>query len=215
MASPVRPSFDAKSVLAKYGAAVVRFGPDRVVYAQGDAADSVFYIHAGKVKLSVVSEQGREAVIAIHAPGDLFGKDCLAGKRRRVATAATMTDCVLAKLVHRRLTRAWHESAPFRDFLLSHLSSENLRLTEQLLNQLFDSSEKRLARTLLLLADFETRTDGYGVIARIDQKTLAKMVGTTRPRVSFFMNKFRRLGFVEYNGDIHVHRALFEILLRE
>ncbi len=214
MASPVRSSFDAPSFISQYGGAVTKFAADSIVYAQGDAADGVFYIQAGKVKLSVISEEGREAVISVLDAGDLFGKDFLAGQPQRVATAVTMTECILAKLVNESLNRARRENVQFCDFLVAYLSSENLRLTEQLLDHLFNSTEKRLARVLVLLADFGARPDDYGVIVSVDQQTLAKMVGTTRARVNFFMNKFRRLGFIDYNRDIHVHSSLVTLLMQ-
>ena len=213
MATPARSLFDAPSFFARYGGVERKFAANSVVYAQGDAADGVFYVQAGKIKLSVLSEEGREAVIALLEPGDLFGKDFLAGQPLRVATAAAVTACTLAKLVDKSLHKARRENAEFSDFLVNYLSSENLRLTEQLLDHLFNCTEKRLARALLLLADFGSRPEDYGVIASMDQKTLAKMVGTTRARVNFFMNKFRRLGFIDYDRDIRVRSSLFTMLM--
>jgi CRP-like cAMP-binding protein len=208
-------TFEPKAFLARYGGCtIVKYKTGQVLFSQGEAADCLFYIESGKVSMSVVSEHGKEAVLAILEPGDLCGESCLAGPPLRFATATTMTECVLARLEKTSVVRALREGGAFMDFFITYLLSENVRLREHLIDHLFNSSEKRLARALLLLADYGKEMHNERVIPRIDQQTLAKMVGTTRARVSHFMNKFRRLGFVDYDGgDIHVHDSLLTIVL--
>jgi CRP/FNR family cyclic AMP-dependent transcriptional regulator len=208
--------FDAKAFAAKYGGmTVTRYPAQSVVFAQGDAADCVFYIQQGKVKLSVVSEQGKEAVIALLETGDLCGEGCLAVQPLRIATATTMSDCTMTRLEKASVVRAMHDDPSFSDFLIAHLLTENVRLNEDLIDHLFNSSEKRLARALLLLANYGKDVRADQIIPKIDQNTLAKMIGTTRGRVSHFMNKFRSMGFIEYNGDIHVHSSLLNVVLHD
>jgi len=210
------PPFDAKAFAAKYGGlTIINYQANTIVFAQGDAADCVFYIQQGKVKFSVVSEQGKEAVIAVLETGDLCGEGCLAVQPLRISTATTMTDCVMVRLEKASVVRAMHDNHAFCDFLMAHLLTQNVRLNDDLINHLFNSSEKRLARALLLLANYGKEVGEEHVIPKIDQQTLAKMIGTTRGRVSHFMNKFRRMGFIEYNGEIHVHSSLLNVVLHD
>jgi CRP/FNR family cyclic AMP-dependent transcriptional regulator len=185
------------------------------VYWQGDPAESVFYIQIGKTKKTVLSEQGKEAVVALFGPGDFFGEGCLAGQARRLATVSAMTECVIARIEKSDIIRVIHEEPSFAELFISHLLARNLRVEEDLVDQLFNSSEKRLARVLLLLANFGKESKPEPVIAKISQETLAEMIGTTRSRVSFFMNKFRQLGLIDYNGHIEVHSSLLNVVLYE
>jgi CRP/FNR family cyclic AMP-dependent transcriptional regulator len=198
------PSFDPKSFLAKVGEgrSIGKYRKKQVVFSQGDAADSVFYIQKGKVKLTVISEQGKEAVVAIQGPHEFCGEGCLTGQPRRMATAAAMTECEIMRLEKGAIVRALHDEPAFSEMFVAHLLSRTIRVEEDLVDQLFNSSEKRLARALLLLANFGKEGRPEPVIANVSQETLAEMIGTTRSRVSFFMNKFRRLGFIDYNGTL-------------
>ena len=208
--------FDAKAFAAIYGGVTItKYPANAIAFAQGDAADCVFYIRQGKVKLSVVSDQGKEAVIAVLETGDLCGEGCLAVQPLRISTATTMTDCVMVRLEKASVVRAMHDNHAFCDFLLAYLLNQNVRLKDDLINHLFNSSEKRLARALLLLANYGKEVGEEHVIPKIDQQTLAKMIGTTRGRVSHFMNKFRRMGFIEYDGEIHVHSSLLNVVLHD
>jgi len=216
MAQNETPPFDAKAFAAKYGGVTTtKYQANSIVFAQGDAADCVFYIQQGKVKLSVVSEQGKEAVIAVLETGDLCGEGCLAVQPLRISTATTMSDCVMVRLEKVSVVRAMHDNQSFCDFLMAYLLTQNVRLNDALIDHLFNSSEKRLARALLLLANYGKEARQEQVIPKIDQQTLAKMIGTTRGRVSHFMNKFRRMGFIEYNGEIHVHSSLLNVVLHD
>ena len=170
------------------------------VFSQGDPADAVFYIQEGKVKVNVVSEQGKEAVVAIHGKGDFFGEGCLTGQPLRMATVVAMTECVIMRIDKAAIVRVIHDEPTFSEMFMSYVLARNARVEEDLVDQLFNSSEKRLARVLLLMANFGKEGKPEPVIAKISQETLAEMVGTTRSRVSVFMNKFRKLGFIEYNG---------------
>jgi CRP/FNR family transcriptional regulator, cyclic AMP receptor protein len=210
-------SFDPKTFLSKVngGHSLSDYRKNETVYAQGDPADSVFYIHKGKAKITVLSEQGKEAVVALLGPGDFFGEGCLAGQPRRMATASAMTDCVIARMAKADVVRVIHEQPAFSELFISHLLARNIRVEEDLVDQLFNSSEKRLARVLLLLANFGKESKPEPVIAKISQETLAEMIGTTRSRVSFFMNKFRDLGLITYNGHIEVHSSLLNVVLHE
>jgi CRP/FNR family transcriptional regulator, cyclic AMP receptor protein len=208
--------FDTKTFGSKYGGlTITKYPASSIIFAQGDIADSILYLQEGKVKLSVVSEQGKEAVIAILKADDLFGEGCLAVQPLRIATATTMSNCVITRLERVSVIRATHDDPSFSDFLMAHLLTVNARLNERLIDQLFNSSERRLARALLLLANYGKEERPEHVIPRIDQATLAKMVGTTRARVNHFMNKFRKMGFIEYNGDICVRSSLWNILLHD
>src|ERR1700683_56342 len=210
-----KPAFDPKAFLSKVngGRAISDYRKDQIVCRQGDPADSVFYIQSGKVKTTVVSEQGKEAVVALLGPGDFFGEGCLAGQPLRLATVTAMTECVIVRIAKADITRVIHEEPAFAELFIAHLLARNSRVEEDLVDQLFNSSEKRLARTLLLLANFGKEGRPEPVIAKISQETLAEMIGTTRSRVSFFMNKFRKLGLINYNGHIEVHSSLLNVVL--
>jgi CRP/FNR family transcriptional regulator, cyclic AMP receptor protein len=209
--------FDPKAFLSKVngGHRLSDFRKNQIVYTQGDSADFVFYIHKGKAKITVLSERGKEAVVALLGPGDFFGEGCLAGQPRRMATASAMTDCVIARMAKADIVGVIHKEPAFSELFISHLLARNIRVEEDLVDQLFNSSEKRLARVLLLLANFGKESKPEPVIAKISQETLAEMIGTTRSRVSFFMNKFRDLGLIAYNGRIEVHSSLLNVVLHE
>jgi CRP-like cAMP-binding protein len=185
------------------------------IFLQGDAAEAVFYIQAGKVKLTVVSQQGKEAVIAIVERGAFFGESCLAGQTIRTMTATAVEECCLVRIDKEAMGRVLHEEPAFTELFLSYLLARTIRIEEDLVDHLFNSSEKRLARALLLLAHFGKEGEPETVIAKISQETLAEMIGTTRSRVSFFMNKFRKLGFIDYNGEVHVHSSLLNVVLHD
>jgi CRP-like cAMP-binding protein len=197
------------------GTTVAAFDENDVVFAQGDAANALFNIQKGKVKLSVTSNAGKEAVIAVLGPGDFFGEGCLAGQPLRMSTATAMTDCLIGRMDRAIVTGRLQTDAAFSKLLLSYMLTRTIRIEEDLIDQLFNSSEKRLARALLLLANFGQEGKPEKVIAKISQETLADMIGTTRSRVSFFMNKFRRLGFIEYNGVTEVHSSLLNVVLHD
>ena len=212
------PAFDPRSFLAKIGdgRTISKYRKDQVVFSQGDTADAVFYIQRGKVKLTVVSEQGKEAVVAILGADEFCGEGCLAGQSRRIATVTAMTECTVMRLQKTSIIGVLHDEPAFSEVFISHLLTRTIRVEADLVDQLFNSSEKRLARLLLLLANFGKESKPEPIIAKISQETLAEMVGTTRSRVSFFMNKFRRLGFVDYNGgDLEVHSSLLNVILRD
>jgi CRP-like cAMP-binding protein len=185
------------------------------VFSQQDQADSIFYIQKGKVKLTVVSNAGKEAVIAILGAGDFLGEGCLANRPVRLATATAISNCSIVRLEKAAMIRVLHEEPAFSEMFMAYVLSRNMRIEEDLVDQLFNSSEKRLARVLLLLANFGKEGKPEPVVAKISQETLAEMIGTTRSRVSFFMNKFRKLGFIEYNGGLHVHSSLLNIVLHD
>jgi CRP-like cAMP-binding protein len=209
--------FDLKVFLSKIngGRTVSRYGKNQVVYAQGDPADSVFYIQSGKVKATVVSEQGKEAVVALLGANDFFGEGCLAGQPLRLATVSAMTECVVVRIAKSDITSVIHNEPAFAELFIAHLLARNSRVEEDLVDLLFNSSEKRLARVLLLLANFGKEGRPEPIIAKISQETLAEMIGTTRSRVSHFMNKFRQLGFINYNGHLEVHSSLLSVVLSE
>ena len=217
MAAKRRPSFDPKSFLAKVGdgRSIDRFGKDQIVFSQGDPADAVFFIQKGKAKVTVVSEQGKEAVVAIFGTNEFFGEGCLAGQAQRIATVTTMTDSVIMRLEKAAVVDVIHREPAFSEMFIAHLLGRTIRVEADLVDQLFNSSEKRLARLLLLLANFGKEGKPEPIIAKISQETLAEMIGTTRSRVSFFMNKFRKLGLIDYNGGIHVHSSLLNVVLHE
>ena len=209
--------FDPKAFLSKVngGRTISEYRKNQVIYRQGDPADSVFYIRSGKVKKTVVSEQGKEAVIAVLGTGDFFGEGCLAGQVLRLGTVAALTECAIMRIPKAEIINVIHEEPAFAELFISHLLARNSRVEEDLVDQLFNSSEKRLARTLLLLANFGKEGHPEQVLAKISQETLAEMIGTTRSRVSRFMNKFRQLGLIGYNGHIEVHRSLLNVVLHE
>jgi CRP/FNR family cyclic AMP-dependent transcriptional regulator len=217
MNSEANPSFDPKAFLAKAdgGRSISKYRKNQVVFSQGDPADSVFYIQAGKVKITVISEQGKEAVVAVLGPDEFCGEGCLAGQPRRMASATAMTECEIMRLEKAAIIRVLHEEPAFSEMFVAHLLARTTRIEEDLVDQLFNSSEKRLARALLLLANFGKEGRPEPIIARVSQETLAEMIGTTRSRVSHFMNKFRQLGFIDYNGHIEVHSALLSVVLND
>jgi CRP/FNR family cyclic AMP-dependent transcriptional regulator len=209
--------FDPKLFLSKVngGRTISDYRKNKIVYTQGSPADSVFYIQKGKTKVTVLSDQAKEAVVAILGPGDFFGEGCLGGQTVRFATVTALTECVIVRMEKSNIVRVIHEEPSFAELFISHLLARNIRVEEDLVDQLFNSSEKRLARTLLLLANFGKQGEPEPVLAKISQETLAEMIGTTRSRVSAFMNKFRQLGLIDYNGHIEVHRSLLNVVLHE
>jgi CRP-like cAMP-binding protein len=217
MAAKRHTRFNPKPFLEKVRTGKTSLTPakNHTIFSQGDAADAVFFIQAGKVKLSIVSQQGKEAVLALLEPGAFFGESCLAGQVVRMATATAQEESVLVRIEKTAMIRVLHKDATFSDLVMSYLLSHNLRIEEDLVDQLFNSSEKRLPRVLLLLAHFGKDGKPETVIPKISQETLAEMIGTTRSRVSFFMNKFRKLGFIEYNGKLHVHSSLLNVVLHD
>jgi CRP/FNR family cyclic AMP-dependent transcriptional regulator len=199
------------------GKTAIEYGANRIIFSQGDPADSVFYLRRGKVKLAVTSKQDREATVAILGDGEFFGEGCLAGRRLRIATATAMTDCTLARVEKPLMARMLHEQHAFSELFVTHLLSRNVRIEADLVDQLFNSSEKRLARILLLLAHFGKESRAETVVPRVNQKNLAQMVGITRSQVSHFMNKFRKLGFIDYsgNGGLTVQGGLLSVVLHD
>jgi CRP/FNR family transcriptional regulator, cyclic AMP receptor protein len=210
-------SFDVEAFLssADGGRTISKYRKDETVFAQGDPANAVFYIREGECKVTVVSEQGKEAVVAIQGTGDFFGEGCLNGHTRRLATVTAITGCEIMRLEKAAMVRVLHDQPEFSKLFISHLVARNVRVEADLVDQLFNSSEKRLARLLLLMANFGKEGRTEPVLTKISQTTLAEMIGTTRSRVSFFMNKFRRLGFIEYNGDLRVHNSLLNVILHD
>ncbi len=218
MATKSRPSFDPNSFFAKVGEGRRNgeYRKDQIVMSQGDPADAIFYIESGKVKVTVVSEQGKEAVVAMLGTNDFFGEGCLAGQAQRIATAATMMDSVIVRLEKAAIVRLIQQEPAFFGMFIAHLLARAIRVEADLVDQLFNSSEKRLARMLLLLANFGKDEKPEPILAQISQETLADMIGTTRSRVSFFMNKFRKLGLIDYNGSgIEVHSSLLNVVLHD
>ncbi len=216
-ASRKKREFDPTTFLATIGRGrknlVLR--KKRIIFAQGDRADSVFYIQKGKVRLTVVSKSGKEATLGILNQGDFFGEGALAGQTLRMGFAVSMTECQLLRIEKKAMMLALHREHTFSDMFVAYLLGRNIRYEEDLVDQLFNSSEKRLARILLLLARFGKDGVPESVVPKISQETLAEMVGTTRPRVSFFMNRFRKLGFIHYNGGLQVHSSLLNVVLHD
>jgi CRP/FNR family transcriptional regulator, cyclic AMP receptor protein len=209
--------FDPNTFLATIGEGrkILAVPKKQMVFAQGDAADAVFYIQKGKVRLTVVSKTGKEATIGIVTEGNFFGEGSLAGQVLRMGSAAAMTDCELLRVDKKAMMDALHRERAFSDVFVAYLLARNIRYEEDLVDQLFNSSEKRLARVLLLLAHFGKEGIPETVVPKISQETLAEMVGTTRSRVSFFMNRFRKLGFIHYNGGLQVHSSLLNVVLHD
>jgi CRP/FNR family cyclic AMP-dependent transcriptional regulator len=217
-ANPRSNAFDVQSFLdsAGLGRKVTRFRGKETVFAQGDPAKNVMYIHEGGVKLTVVSSAGKEAVVAILGPGDFVGEGCLAGQPRCMATATAIAPTTVLVIEKDEMIRALHEEHEFSDRFIAHMLARNVRVEEDLVDQLFNSSEKRLARTLLLLARYGARGQPQKLLPRVSQQMLAEMIGTTRSRVNFFMNKFRKLGFVQYTSSgIHIDNSLLSIVLHD
>jgi CRP/FNR family cyclic AMP-dependent transcriptional regulator len=217
MARKAESTFDPKAFLATVGQGhnVSDLRKNEVVFRQSATADAVFYIQKGKIKIVVVSQQGKEAVVGVMNPGEFFGEGCLIGQPLRLATAKAMTESQVVRVSKAAMLRAIHAEPSFADLFMTHLLTRNSRVEEDLVDQLFNSSEKRLARTLLLLTNFGKEGGPQPVTTPISQETLAEIVGTTRSRVSVFMNKFRKLGFIEYNGHLQIHSSLMSVLLRE
>jgi len=210
-----KPPFDPKAFLAKAngGRTISKYRKNGIIFSQGDLADSVFYIRDGKVKITVISEQGKEAIVAVMGQDEFCGEVCLTGQPLRIATATAMTECEIMRLEKGAITRVLHDEPAFSEMFVSHLLARTLRVEADLVDQLFNSSEKRLARALLLLANFGKEGRPETVITKVSQETLAEMIGTTRSRVSHFMNKFRELGFIKYNGTMEVHSSLLNVVL--
>ncbi|MGB7463253.1 MAG: Crp/Fnr family transcriptional regulator [Candidatus Acidiferrum sp.] len=215
--SQPKSPFDAKVFLDTAGAArkVIEFKKAEIVYSQGDDAKSIMYLQAGRIKLSVVNEVGKEAVVAMLEPGDFFGEGCLAGQPVRIGTATAITPSAVLDIEKSEMFKVLHEQHAFSDRFLTFMLARNIRIEEDLIDQLFNSSEKRLARSLLLLARYGKEDQPQGVLPKVSQETLAEMVGTTRSRINFFMNKFRKLGFIKYNGGLQINRSLLTVVLHE
>lgn len=210
-------AFDVKLFLdsAGLGRKVAKFAKKETVFAQGDAAKNVMYIQEGGVKLTVVNKSGKEAVVAILGPGDFFGEGCLAGQAICMAAATTIASTTVLVIEKKEMIRALHKENQLSDRFIAYMLARNIRVEEDLIDQLFNSSEKRLARTLLLLARYGEPGDPRSTLPKMSQDTLADMIGTTRSRVNFFMNKFRKLGFIEYNGEIHINKSLLSVVLHD
>jgi CRP/FNR family transcriptional regulator, cyclic AMP receptor protein len=203
--------------LAKVGAGktILEFDKDKNVFEQGDIADTIYYIQKGKIKLTVLSDQGKEAVVAILEPGQFFGEGCLNGHKLRIATTTTMETCLITAITKPAMIAALHDEPAFSELFMTYLLTRNSRIEEDLIDQLFNSSERRLARKLLLLANFGKEGSPQPISPHVSQETLAEMIGTTRSRVSFFMNKFRKLGLINYNGHIEVNSSLLSAVLHD
>ena len=211
--------FNAQAFLDSTGVpkTVAEYGRGETVFTQGDACEHVFYIQGGGVKLSVLSKNGREAVVAMLGPGDFFGEGCLAGQPVRMGSATAITPSVIMLVAKQKMVRLLHKQHAMSDRFISHMLARNIRIEEDLIDQLFNSSEKRLARTLLLLARYGKQDKPVRAVPKVSQETLAKMIGTTRSRVNFFLNKFKRLGFIEYDGDVplKINNSLLSVVLHD
>jgi CRP/FNR family transcriptional regulator, cyclic AMP receptor protein len=216
MVQDEKPDMDPQSIVARIigGKSESRHHKNGIVYFQGDAADSVFFVETGTVKVTVLSSEGKEAVVGILQPGDFFGEECLSGHKLRIASATAMTECVLFRFEKASIVRALRDDAAFSYLFLSHLIARNGRMQADLVDQLLNSVEKRLARLLLILANYGEEERPEAILPKVSQETLAEMIGTSRTHVNFFMNKFRQLGFIEYNGNIKVKSSLLNMLLR-
>jgi CRP-like cAMP-binding protein len=223
---PIKPNINSKAPSRAFDPAVflatTGLGRDisthskkEVIFAQGQEADAVFYIKKGKVKVAVVSKDGKEAIVALLGPDEFVGEGCLIGQPKRLATASAMTECETMRVAKTEIQRLLHEEPAFSQMFVSHILTRNARIEEDLVDQLFNSTEKRLARLLLLLANFGKEGRTEPILAKISQETLAEMIGTTRSRVSYFMNKFRKMGFIDYNGHLKVHNSLVGVLLTD
>ena len=217
MAKKSKSKFDPEVFLAKAdgGVAISKYEKDQVVFTQGEPADSIFYIREGRVKIAVVSDQGKEAVVAFLKAGDFIGEGCLTGRPRHVSTAMALEDSVITRVDKSTMVRMLRDQPNFSELFMAHLLARTIRVEADLVDQLFNSSEKRLPRALPLLANFGKDGKQEPVIAKVSQETLADMIGTTRSRVSHFMNKFRQLGYIDYNGDLEVHSSLLDAVLHE
>jgi CRP-like cAMP-binding protein len=217
MGKPVKDLFDPQDFLAKVGngKTILECRKNEVIFEQGDAADTIFYIQKGRFKIVVLSEQGKEAVVGILEPGQFFGEGCLNGHPLRMATTTALEDAIITRITKTAMLAALHDQPKFAEMFMAYLLARNSRIEEDLIDQLFNSSEKRLARLLLLLANFGKEGSVQPIGLEISQETLAEMIGTTRSRVSYFMNKFRKLGLISYNGKIEVHNSLLNAVLHE
>ena len=215
MKKSLRAAFDPKKFLAKVGdgKTISKYQKDRIVFSQGDVADAVFYIQTGKIKLTVVSERGKEAVVGVLGPGHFCGEGCLNGHPLRVTTATVIEQSLITRIPKAEMIATLRDQSGFSELFMADLLSRNSRIEEDLIDQLFNSSEKRLARVLLLLANFGKEATVEPIIGKFSQETLAEMIGTTRSRVSFFMNKFRKLGYIQYNGKLEIRNALLNVVL--
>jgi CRP/FNR family transcriptional regulator, cyclic AMP receptor protein len=215
VAKAKKQPFDVSDFLSKMdgGRTLQTFRKDQKVFAQGDPADAVFYIQEGKVKVSVLSQRGKEAGVALHGAGDFFGEGCLTGQPLRLATVSTMTDCVIMRIGKADMVSTLRDEPKLSEVFMAYILSRNARVEEDLVDQLFNSSEKRLARVLLLMANFGKEGKPEPIVPKVSQETLAEIVGTTRARVSTFMNRFRELGFINYNGELEVHNSLLNVVL--
>jgi CRP/FNR family transcriptional regulator, cyclic AMP receptor protein len=211
----MRAAFDPKAFLAKVGdgKTISTYQKDQIVFSQGDAADAVFYIQSGKIKLTVVSEHGKEAIVGVLGPSHFCGEGCLNGHPLRVTTAKAIEPSEVTRIAKAAMIAALHDHPEFSELFMADLLSRNSRIEEDLIDQLFNSSEKRLARALLLLANFGKEATTEPIIGKVSQETLAEMIGTTRSRVSHFMNKFRKLGYIEYNGKLEIRNSLLNVVL--
>ncbi len=210
------PAFDFNAFVAKHGGVTgKKIASGQAIYSQGDGADCIFYIQKGQVQLTVVSMQGKEAVISVLEAGDFCGEGCLVGEELRLSTATAMTECVIGRLEKSAVVQAIHNDPSFSEFFLMYVLHRTIRMRDDLIDHLFNSSEKRLARVLLVLANFGKEGRSETVLNKINQQTLARIVGTTRSRINFFMNKFRKLGYIEYNGQIRVHSSLLTVVLHD
>jgi CRP-like cAMP-binding protein len=224
---PIKPSTPPKPAIdvafdpavflatAALGRDISKHSKKEVIFAQGEDADAVFYIKKGKVKVAVVSKDGKEAIVALLGPDEFVGEGCLIGQPKRLATASAMTECETMRVAKTEIQRLLHDEPTFSQMFMAHILARNARVEEDLVDQIFNSTEKRLARLLLLMANFGKEGRTEPILAKISQETLAEMIGTTRSRVSHFMNKFRRLGFIDYNGHLEVHNSLVGVLLAE
>ena len=210
-------SFDVMGLLTQHNTRwnLSKYRENQVVYSQGDPADSVFYVHKGKVKVIVMSKRGKEAIVAIRGPDEFCGEGALTGKPLRLATVTTMSNCEIIRLEKETIVRLLHQAPEFADYFLDHLLTRTARVKSDLVDQLFNSSEMRLARALLLLANFGSDLGQEPMPVKVNQETLAALIGTTRPRVSVFMNKFRKMGLIKYNGKLEVQKALLNFVLNE
>jgi CRP/FNR family cyclic AMP-dependent transcriptional regulator len=213
----VRKRFDSSLFLSKVGKGrtILPYRKNQVIFRQGDAAEAVFFLQHGRVKLTVVSERGKEAVVAVLSPDSFFGEGCLNGQALRLFTASALTEATVLRIAKKEMLRVLQAEPTFAARFMSYLLERNTRVEEDLVDQLFNSSEKRLARVLLLLANFGKDREPEPILPKISQEMLAEMVGTTRSRVSFFMNKFRKLGFIEYNDTLEIHNSLLNVVLRD
>ena len=215
--STQKPAFDAQAFLDSAGIArkVTEFRKKEMIFSQGDPAKDVLYIQKGGVRLSVINEAGKEAVVAVLGPGDFFGEGCMAGQPIRIGTATAISATTALVIEKKEMIRVLHSEHAFSDRFITYMLSRNIRIEEDLVDQLFNSSEKRLARTLLLLARYGKEDKPHGVLPKVSQEVLAEMVGTIRSRVNFFMNKFKKLGFIKYNGGLQINTSLLSVVLHE